>query len=230
MYMVNDDVPFKGRDITPFPADSAHQKAMDYLRDTIEHTIRDTDGDGKLEEQGVTKVGDETIALGHVVTGIAAGYDRQEILSMDNLAATTISGDLGQAGHKRQLEPNFPLVGPGGSWDGDKFTLDGPYSMATEAELLGDIDGYILGGRVAESPDTPFSTRLKEYYKEGGDHERRFEIFKGIISKQELQTQTEEFADTYELVHGSVDDVKAGEDAINAFCQRFQTEFGKWCN
>ena len=35
---------------------------------------------------------------GHVITGMAAGYDNQNIMGMDNLFATTISGDLGHSG------------------------------------------------------------------------------------------------------------------------------------
>ncbi|XP_013382085.1 uncharacterized protein LOC106152892 [Lingula anatina] len=230
MYLVNDKVPFVGRDVSPFPNDPASQEAFDYLRQTMLHSIKDTDGDGRLEEQGVIKIGDDAIALGHVITGIAAGYDRHSISGMDNLAATTISGDLGQSGHKNQLDSTKPLIGPSGTWNGEKFTLDGPYSMATDAEILGDIDGYIMGSRVQNDPTTPISSRVKEYYKDGGDHERRFEIFKTLITKQELQKETEEFADNYEIIHGSVDDIQAAENAVNAFCARFNEELGSWCN
>jgi len=37
---------------------------------------------------------------GHVITGATAGYDHQKIVGMNNLFATTISVDLGQAALK----------------------------------------------------------------------------------------------------------------------------------
>ena len=47
---------------------------------------------------------------GHVITGMAAGYDNQNIMGMDNLFATTISGDLGHSGLVNNRGVYFKII------------------------------------------------------------------------------------------------------------------------
>ena len=47
---------------------------------------------------------------GHVITGMAAGYDNQNIMGMDNLFATTISGDLGHSGLVNSRGEYFKII------------------------------------------------------------------------------------------------------------------------
>ena len=47
---------------------------------------------------------------GHVITGMAAGYDNQNIMGMDNLFATMISGDLGHSGLVNNRGVHFKII------------------------------------------------------------------------------------------------------------------------
>jgi hypothetical protein len=140
------------------------------------------------------------VAIGHVIVGILAGIHhpkklveitvgradlgieigtgryREEdyLLGLDPLYATTITGDLASTVAKRQLDSKFSASYVN--------SLGGIGSEATEAELIGDIDGFLIGywlsttkrGQEIRSAMTQnsyfkLSTLLSEYYRARSD-------------------------------------------------------------
>lgn len=127
------------------PKGSLTQEDLEALRKMIAHS---TD---KNVEEGIAKdwFGYE-VAIGHVLTGISAGQHRYTQRNMvremghttaatlniggepiDNLYATTISGDLGSSAVEVCGGRDKKYIGPG--------------SRSTDAELIGDIDGFLIG-------------------------------------------------------------------------------------
>jgi hypothetical protein len=162
------------------------------------------------------------VAMGHVLTGISGGQHRIKDVDltpwyallfgivgwlageeMDNLYAVTISGDLGQSAYMVNEEHySPPYVGPG--------------TEATYAELIGDIDGVLIGknlialsnGRSLFDKPGPTGIRLSEvlarYYDSSGGNSaasgvsaaNRFQEF----SKEDmdyLEDETKNFAVNY---------------------------------
>lgn len=113
-------------------------------------------------ELGVVLTPDgETIAMGRVIMGICAGLNRDESLSLqgwtsgaplrvDNLFTATIAYTLARSALHNANGDTPSLFGPSGVWSPDNdcpalYHLAGKVSGATDAELLGDVDGFLLG-------------------------------------------------------------------------------------
>jgi hypothetical protein len=150
----------------------------------------------------------QKLAVGHVLCGLTAGQHRNQSvglvgrwlavalvqqfagLTLDNLYATTIAGDLGQAAVRVHLKQLTALLGPG--------------SEATDEELVGDIDGCVLGSRGGLG-GRRVSDVLAAYYAAapagpGAVHaSRRFQLFAPHAGAV-LDDQTARFARAY-LVH-----------------------------
>jgi hypothetical protein len=115
------------------------QTDLDQLENWTSHGKKAGKEVGILEDPAGNK-----LAAGHVLTGLSAGVYRDRSLDptpapvlpfgekVDNLYATTVAGDLGQVAIfvLRGKQPK-PYLGSHGD--------------ATEAELIGDIDGWLLG-------------------------------------------------------------------------------------
>ena len=171
-----------------------------------------------LEERGIvlTNNGD-TLALGHVITGISCGGFRRDPYffsdsvagEMDSLFAMTLSGDLGQATlfHGNGITPG--LIGPGGKWDNSAcpkvYSLNGAISEATNAEMLADIDGVLIGLLIPglKSKNIKLSQIFRQYYGVGLDPAGKFKDtnrivnFKEAVSDVELKKQTHAFSVYY---------------------------------
>ncbi|MGH1339778.1 MAG: hypothetical protein ACRBFS_26905 [Aureispira sp.] len=180
------------------------QEDIDKLRSMITHG-EDEDG----EETGVVKDAlGNYVAMGHVITGTEAGINRKEEVSfvdkvgyfdvnteMDNLYASTITGDLGQSavlinsdtGH----EDNSQYIGEG--------------TEATQAEMVGDIDGFNMGAKYGTEGDrdieTPFSELLMSYFRAVYEDENanRYDSFSTSsgVDEQAFEDQVVEFASNY---------------------------------
>lgn len=190
--------PGKADDLTSAGALTAAD--LKRLQDLARHS-----GNGLTHpEKGIGKdcLGYE-VALGHVITGVCGGmyrtarvdlmgrlYGVTKITSagedIDNLYAVTISGDLGQCGSMINAGKQAGTIGPG--------------TEATHAELVGDIDGFILGSTRASSM-TKLSIVLHEYYcaGEAGPASKRFATF-SAIGKASLLDESKRFASNYDYV------------------------------
>lgn len=179
------------------------QEDIDALRAMVEHG-----GDGKEDERGIARADNgDYVAMGHVLTGVAAGLNRNEETDLtsgnlesvagffgvgeyvDNLYATTIAGDLGQSAtivnNQDNVTAETPMIGDG--------------TEATTAELFGDVDGFNIGHQESEKEDHEnFSTLLQNYYASLNDDERenRLEYFKNH-GMDDLEDQTTRFAANY---------------------------------
>jgi hypothetical protein len=140
----------------PLPAGILSRKEKDVLTKMVAHRY-----DGSRELGVVRTPAGETIAIGHVINGICAGLSRDKQVSLaqwspgankkvDNLYGATISRDLAEALLAKKNDPSLSYFGPGGSWDSSKcpsrYTRSsGGNLKASNAELLGDVDGFLLG-------------------------------------------------------------------------------------
>lgn len=181
-----------------------------------------------LRELGVVKTPTGNVAMGHVMTGICAGANRHRSLTLpkvvgayiDNLYAATISGDLGQTALHKQIDQSRPLFGPGGSWspnDQCPATFNAPSSItseATNAELFGDIDGFLLGYNLPNyvSKNVRLGQLLRMYYSGGILYDTSFascntkQKFKQLVSKDTLSRQVLDFMKAFKQVwYGSED-------------------------
>ena len=166
--------------------------------------------DGSREIGVVLTPSGKTIATGHVINGICAGLVRDKQISLvkwspgaenevDNLYAATISRDLAQAILKKKNDPSLPYFGPSGSWDDTKcperYSRSSSVSTgASDAELLGDIDGFLLGYHLA--PWVRKGVRLGQlfrmYYSIGICYDmsvascKRYSKFKSLVNNEGL--------------------------------------------
>ena len=173
-------------------------------------------------EVGVILTHKETVAIGHVMAGIDCGgfnrdthvqSDEEEGVKedMDNMFQSTISGDIGQTTLLHYAYPTkFVLLGPSGKWNSTScpkvYTLNSkPSSELTDAELLGDIDGVILGTIIPMIKKKPLSQILYEYYQ-GSGVDAGGRIFKAadrnatfgeLLPDHELEAQSVIFSDLY---------------------------------
>ena len=173
-------------------------------------------------EKGLLLTRDGTVALGHVITGIdCGGFNRDTHVTtaaivgltsnIDNLFQSTISGDIGQTTLLHYAYPNrFPLLGPSGDWDSAScpkvYTLNPRASSElTDAEILGDIDGAILGTIIPMIKKTKLSEIFHDYYQGSGLHAgarvfkatTRATTFGELIADHELEAQSKAFASAY---------------------------------
>ncbi|WP_244237072.1 hypothetical protein [Corallococcus llansteffanensis] len=195
--------------------------------------------DGCVEFGIATDALGESVALGHVLTGISGGQHRNKNIDltpslsfgggelMDNLYAVTIAGDLGQMAVIVHHEGAAAYIG---------FGTD-----ATDAELTGDIDGFLLGDRLryyakgrslnqAGTSGATLSGILHDFYcvfERGGAHpntaaDRYLRFSK--YSRAELLDQTKRFATNYAYATqgkwagmSSDADEKDSDNAVAAF-------------
>ena len=205
--------------------------------------------DGTREKGVIRTPRGDTIALGHVITGICAGLNRDTELSLaqwfadspqtiDNLFVATISGDLGQTGLKKKNGDQAEYLGPGGTW----FTEECPSRFnraevdeateATDAEILGDIDGLVLGHGVQAwaSRGARLSQLFKMYYGDGVLYDQTFRDcsrwakFKELVRDKKLVDEVEGFARAfYARYSGEYGNVNANDlrgmaaDVVAAF-------------
>ena len=143
--------------------------------------------DNSNREGGVVLSPDgETIAMGHVITGICAGLVRDQSMSLnkwtagapllvDNLYAATIAYDLAVSALVSSNSGSSNLLGPSGFWSPsmkcpENYQLNqGRVSKATDAQILGDIDGFLLGYGVPawKSKGVRLGQLLRMYYGTG---------------------------------------------------------------
>lgn len=150
----------------------------------------------------------QEIAIGHVLCGITAGLHRNMHfgvvpnaavsgaavlfgLTLDNLYATTIAGDLGQSAVMLHLGKQTAGIGPG--------------TEASEAELLGDIDGVVLASNGVLA-NRAISDILGTYYGAIAPSgmvthfSHRFRLFAPLLTSATLDDQTQRFARYYAVV------------------------------
>ena len=177
----------------------------------------------------------QKVAVGHVLCGLSAGEHRnlavgmlggwllgaalQHVagLTLDNLYATTIAGDLGQSAVLVHL--------------GRRSSLLGLQSEATDAELIGDIDGCVLASNGALG-GRRVSDVLARYYwaapaaQDDVHAANRFRLFASHLTGSVLQDQTTRFARAFfikeDLRRGSTESA-AGEVA------QVLSQFRAWC-
>jgi hypothetical protein len=142
------------------------------------------------------------VAMGHVICGVSAGLARNQKLQitivaaatplaflrgrasslpllLDNLYAATLAGDLGQSASQ--------------VFDKKLAKRVGADSAATDAELTGDIDGFLIG--LSMKPGNTLSVALSSYYcVRGNSPMGASQRFRSIAAQTpDLDDQTQRF-------------------------------------
>ncbi|EDO29847.1 predicted protein [Nematostella vectensis] len=146
-----------------------------------------------LVEEGVVRIGNDTIAMGPVILGIIAGISRKSRVYLDtwssdaedpvdNLFTSTIAGDLARTGLRKANDANRALFGPGGTWNSlpcsSTYTVTtSQISDASDALLLGDVDGFLLGYGVSKwaKKGVRLGQLLRMYYSNGVCYDETFQ-------------------------------------------------------
>lgn len=187
------------------PADILTKNEQNILKDMVAHRY-----DGSRELGVVRLPSGETIAMGHVVNGICAGLNRYTELSLeswapgaskkvDNLYAATLARDLADTTLAKKNNPANAYYGPGGSWDSNEcpstYTRSSNVitSKASDAQLLGDIDGLLLGYAVPQwaRKKVRLGQLLRMYYSTGVCYDdsfascKRYKKFTSLIDTDE---------------------------------------------
>jgi hypothetical protein len=221
------------------PTGALTQDDINNLRELSRHS-----GNTKNTEKGIAKdsLGHD-VAIGHVLTGMSAGMHRERAIQpttsglenvgaslgvgedVDNLYATTVTGDLGQSASRIK--------------HGDQTATQtiGYGTEATHAELVGDIDGFILGSQIdsSEMNKTPsqLSKILSQHYGCQGESntgiETRFNDFDKLTNEQTLLDQSQRFSTSYNYVFGkgyglTTDSDDEVQDVYNDFSSWLETE------
>lgn len=190
------------------------------------------------------------VALGHVITGICAGMRREKSIDvaaefarrvwgplgllagmspfgekLDNLYATTIAGDLGQCAWEAfQKDPTDQLIGKG--------------TEATDAELIGDIDGFLLGNIAMSSSNGKLSDFLENYYcssfRDGIEvvaSVNRFNIMMGQ-DIDVVRDESEKFAIVYNyskgIIAGALGEHRAYGGFLRLLARKAVKQFESW--
>ncbi|EDO39190.1 predicted protein, partial [Nematostella vectensis] len=230
------------------PSDALSESEKQFLEKAVMHGVTD-----KYENGVVLKSAGEAIAIGHVINGICAGLDRKTSVSLkdweptasdtvDNLYAATIARDLGISILFKKNGGSTSYFGPGGSWEPseecpNKFRKPAAaeFTKATNAQLLGDMDGFILGSKVAEwsSKGVRLGQLLRMYYSTGACYDttfascNRYDKFSKLVNQDVLLTQVIRFANAeYLKNNGSypgvkVDDIRVEADAMISGLSRY---------
>ena len=142
--------------------------------------------EGQREYGVIRAPNNDTIAIGHVIYGICAGaarntrqslvaWDKDAEDPVDNLFSATISGTLTRTGLEAKNDPSRAYFGPGGSWNSSSL-CPARYlksaaikSNASDAQILGDVDGFLLGYKLKEwiSKGVRLGQLLRMYYSSG---------------------------------------------------------------
>ena len=188
------------------------------LKAMVQHNANSTTG----IETGLLLAKDGTVAIGHVIAGIdCGGFHRDTHVTIvalagltsdiDNLFQATISGDIGQTTLLHYaFEEKYPLLGPSGNWDSAVcprvYTMNTKAaSELTDAEILGDMDGAILGTIIPSMKDKPLSEILHEYYEGSGINtggrvwkaSDNAATFGELMPNHELEAQSVSFASAF---------------------------------
>ena len=168
------------------------------LRELVTHGFAPRD---QRRELGVIEAGGDVVAIGHVLAGIHASTD-----SKARLYGATVAGSLALGTVKRN-EANSGtsnMMGATGAW----YRTMCPYKYrlkrtiksgqhTTRAELLGAIDGFVLGRHMADwlstNPSLKLSTVLERYYGTSFNSvssQVRFDQLKTHMAKAKLVTET----------------------------------------
>jgi outer membrane protein OmpA-like peptidoglycan-associated protein len=209
------------------PHGALTQTDLDQLKKWTAHDLKGGVEEGILEDPEGNKV-----AAGHVLTGLSAGVYRERSIDLtpvyavgvgervDNLYAATISGDLGQVAifvlQGKQAKPYM-----------------GSHGDATEAEVIGDIDGWLLGeAEPRGGSGKALSETLLGYYcgckGPGTSFKKRYSAFssKGLGN---LEDQVIRFATNYSYLKMSKWDAANAkvEPDSKAAVAEFKTWLGK---
>jgi hypothetical protein len=124
-----------------------------------------------FSEQIVTTPAGQELDVGHVITGIEAGTAlppaarlAQATTGCSMIAAVTWSGDVGKALHDYLIDP--VRGAPASYYDAE----------ANPADLLGDVDGWVLGAEAAGVP-VDVAALLESAYLNGDLEATRFRRF-----------------------------------------------------
>ena len=167
----------------PLPKTALISEEKRILTRMVTHSINDRSN----EEQGVVLTADnETIAIGPIMTGLCAGLMRDNSVSLqnwapgslyvvDNLFAAAIASDLALSALFGKNARKTTLFGPSGSWSPyqecpERYFLNGgEVTKATDALILGGVDGFILGQGLPrwESKGVRLGQLLRMYYGSG---------------------------------------------------------------
>ena len=168
------------------------------LRELVTHGFAPKD---QRRELGVIEAGGDVVAIGHVLAGIHASTG-----SKARLYGATVAGSLALAAVNRNAAKTgtSTLMGAIGVWDRTmcpfKYRLKKtikPGQHTTRAELLGNIDGFVLGRHMADwlsaDPRLKLSTVLERYYGtqfNSVSSQVRFDQLKTHMDKAKLVTET----------------------------------------
>ncbi|XP_078359694.1 uncharacterized protein LOC144644146 [Oculina patagonica] len=202
----------------PLPAGILNSEEKRVLTNMVEYSY---DSNSRREKGVVLTPDGETIAMGRVMLGICAGLNRDDSLSLtkwtagaplrvDNLFTATIAYNLGRSALYKENDDTSTLFGPSGGWSPDTdcpalYRLAGTVSKATDAEILGDIDGFLLGHGIPKwkKKGVRLGQLLRMYYGSGILYDtsyakcRRNSKFKDLVDIEILLEQIEGFAFAY---------------------------------
>lgn len=166
----------------PLPAGVLKSEEKRVLTNMVQYSY----DDNSKQEMGVVLTPDgETIAMGRVMMGICAGLNRDKTLSLrqwtagaplrvDNLFTATIAYNLARSALYKENGDTSTLFGPSGYWNPNtecpaSYHLNGTMSKATDAEILGDIDGFLLGHGISKwkKKGVRLGQLLRMYYGSG---------------------------------------------------------------
>ena len=155
-------------------------------RRVLKNMVVNSYSDQSSRREGVVLTSDrETISMGRVLLGICAGLNRDKSLSLrawtsgaplpvDNLFTATIAYSLGRSALYKANGDTLDLFGPSGSWSPKTecpalYSLTNTASKATDAELLGDVDGFLLGHGIPQwkKKSVRLGQLLRMYYESG---------------------------------------------------------------
>nr|AAI71349.1 Pglyrp6 protein [Danio rerio] len=132
------------------------------IHELINHHVSD------ITEEGVVLTLDgSNVALAPLLLGLEAGLQ-----SIDLYPLTLTENLLNSFVHHVQNQESSALLGTKGYWDSIKsprvYTLSGLPSLATDALIIGGMDGFILGSEMASSdhPEESLSSLLRSYYSQ----------------------------------------------------------------
>lgn len=130
-----------------------------YIRTAVQHSVSEDN-----RESGVVLTSDgTTVALAPLLLGIEAGFLSASRSSVRGLFELTFTKDL-----DLRTPPQTTLLGPDGCWDNitspKVFTLQGSPALLTNAQLIGGMDGFVLGTELKSRPPENLSSLLTEYY------------------------------------------------------------------
>ncbi|KAL9984710.1 hypothetical protein ACROYT_G007036 [Oculina patagonica] len=202
----------------PLPAGILNSEEKRVLTNMVEYSY---DSNSSQEMSVVLTPEGETIAMGRVMMGICAGLNRDDSLSLtkwtagaplrvDNLFTATIAYNLGRSALYKDNGDTSTLFGPSGVWSPDtecpaQYRLAGTVSKATDAEILGDIDGFLLGHGIPKwkKKGVRLGQLLRMYYGSGILYDtsyarcRRNSKFRDLVDAAILLEQIEGFAFAY---------------------------------